>query len=152
LQQSQVSTISDPELLVVNAQNLLTTVKTAFSSSWFHRSVRLVMASLSIDDKSKHHDAKVEAKARHKDIAEVQFRELQYWLGFLDDLLSCDIRIWNARLVEWILREVVVGTILLRWNRSLDFIGRKSTDRTKGLQEIYKAHAEIRVSIVFLTQ
>jgi hypothetical protein len=110
------------------------------------------MASLSLDDKSKHHDAKLEAKARHKDIAEVQFRELQYWLGFLDDLLSCDIRIWNARLVEWILREVVVETVLLRWNSSLDIIGRNSGDCTKTLPEIYKARAEIRVSVVFLTQ
>lgn len=110
------------------------------------------MASLSVDDKSKHHDAKLEAKARHKDIAEVQFRELQYWLGFLDDLLSCDIRIWNARLVECTLRDVVVGTVLLRWNRSLDVIERNRNDRIKSLPEIYKAHAEIRVSIVFLTQ
>ena len=136
-----------PNLLLTNTKFAI-----SLSSSWFHRSVRLVMASLSIDDKSKHHDAKLEAKARHKDIAEVQFRELQYWLGFLDDLLSCDIRIWNARLVEWILREVVVGTVLLRWNRSLDIVGKKSSDRSKSLPEIYKAHAEIRVSIVFLTQ
>jgi hypothetical protein len=110
------------------------------------------MASLSIDDKSKHQDAKTDAKARHKDIAEVQFRELQYWLGFLDDLLSCDIRVWNARLVEMILREVVVGTVLLRWNRSLEITGGKIKDRTIVLPEIYKARAEMRVSIVFLTQ
>lgn len=124
----------------------------SLSRSWFHRSVRLVMASLSLDDKSKHHDARLEAKARHKDIAEVQFRELQYWLGFLDDLLSCDIRIWNARLVEGILREVVVETVLLRWDSSLDIIGKNSGDCIKTLPEIYKARAEIRVSVVFLTQ
>ena len=113
------------------------------------------MASLSMQDKnrkSKHDEAKAEAKARHKDIADVQFRELQYWLGFLDDLLSCEIRVWNARLVEWFLREVVVGTVLLRWNRSIEIIERGGNDRTKVSPEFYKAKAEMRVSIVFLTQ
>ncbi|KAL7538726.1 hypothetical protein ACHAXR_008760 [Thalassiosira sp. AJA248-18] len=118
--------------------------------SWFHRSVRLVMVSLSIDKdgQSKHNEAKAEARARHKEIASQQFRELQYWLGFLDDLLSCDIRAWNARLVEWFLREVVVSTVLLRWNRALEVIGRRKNDRTKA---VYTAIAEIRVSMVFLT-
>ena len=105
----------------------------------------------------------------HRDIAEIHFQELQYWLGFLDDVLSCDIRVWNARLVEWFMREVVVGTVLLRWNRSLDVIERKgngspirpsqrsglaaSSDRTSKVSaEVYKARAETRVSIVFLTQ
>lgn len=113
------------------------------------------MASLSIEDKldkSKHDEATAEAKARHKDIAKLQFHELQYWLGFLDDILSCEIRIWNARLVEWFMREVVVGTVLLRWNRALEVISRKSGDGTKVSPEVYKARAEIRVAIVFLTQ
>ena len=117
------------------------------------------MASLSIDNKhgkpSKHNEAKAEAKARHKDIATMQFRELQYWLGFLDDLLSCEIRAWNSRLVEWFMREVVVGTVLLRWNRSLKVIGRRRKgghDKDKVSPEVYKAKAEARVSIVFLTQ
>ena len=121
------------------------------------------MASLSLDskysdDKSKHtrrhhNEARAEARARHDDLAAMQFRELQYWLGFVDDLLSCEIRAWNARLVEWILREVVVRTVLLRWNRALEAMGRKgSGDRVKGLAESYKARAEARVAIVFLTQ
>ena len=114
------------------------------------------MASLSIEDKldkSKHDEATAEAKARHKDIAKLLFHEgLQYWLGFLDDILSCEIRIWNARLVEWFMREVVVGTVLLRWNRALEVISRKSGDGTKVSLEVYKARTEIRVTIVFLTQ
>ena len=110
------------------------------------------MASLSIDDRHDGHDeAKAEAKARHKDIAEIQFRELQYWFGFLDDLLSCELRVWNARLVEWFMREVVVGTILLSWNLSLEIIGRQSSDLSLSMEE-YKARAEIRVAIVFFTQ
>ena len=114
------------------------------------------MASLSIDDRhDKHGDARAEAKARHLDIAKVQFSELQYWLGFLDDLLSCDIRVWNARLVEWFVREVVVSTVLLRWNCSLDVISRQHSNSdhdAKVSMEEYKARAEIRVSIIFLTQ
>lgn len=115
------------------------------------------MASLSIETKhdnhkTNHDEAKAEAKARHNDIAIIQFRELQYWLGFLDDLLSCDIRVWNARLVEWFLREVVVGTVLSRWSRSLDIIERKGSDCIKASPDVYKARAEARVSIVFLTQ
>jgi len=112
------------------------------------------MAALSIDNgkTSKHDEAKSEAKARHKDIAEMQFRELQYWLGFLDDLLSCEIRAWNARLVEWFMREVVVGTVLLRWNCSLEFVGSNNDDGTKVSSKVYKARAEARVAIVFLTQ
>eukprot|EP00580_Thalassiosira_gravida_P020034 CAMPEP_0201669312 /NCGR_PEP_ID=MMETSP0494-20130426/23109_1 /ASSEMBLY_ACC=CAM_ASM_000839 /TAXON_ID=420259 /ORGANISM="Thalassiosira gravida, Strain GMp14c1" /LENGTH=67 /DNA_ID=CAMNT_0048150023 /DNA_START=96 /DNA_END=296 /DNA_ORIENTATION=- len=67
------------------------------------------MASLSLDSKKQqqqqssnsipqqhHGEARAEAKARHDDLAAMQFRELQYWLGFLDDLLSCEIRAWNA--------------------------------------------------------
>jgi hypothetical protein len=111
------------------------------------------MASLSIKDKrGKHDDAKAEARARHRDIAEIQFRELQYWLGFLDDLFSCGIAVWNARLVELLLRDCVLGTVLLRWNRSLEVIGRKCSDQSRVSPEVYKARAEIRVSIVFLTQ
>ena len=112
------------------------------------------MASLSIDDRHDGHDeAKAEAKARHKDIAEMSFRELQYWLGFLDDLLSCELRVWNARLVEWFMREVVVGNILLSWSRSLEIIGRQISDHDAKLSmDEYKARAEIRVAIVFFTQ
>jgi hypothetical protein len=111
------------------------------------------MASLSIKDKrGKHGDAKAEARARHRDIAEIQFRELQYWLGFLDDLFSCGIAVWNARLVELLLRDCVVGTVLLRLNRSLEVVGRKCGDRARVSPEAYKARAEIRVSFVFLTQ
>ncbi|KAL9186333.1 hypothetical protein ACHAXT_005571 [Thalassiosira profunda] len=123
-------------------------------NSWFHRSVRLALVSLSMDNKKhRDEDAKAEAKARHRDMAETQFRELQYWLGFLDDLLSCEIRAWNIRLVEWLLREVVVGTVLLRWNRSLETIGpRSNDDGTKVSSEVLKARAEARVSLIFLTQ
>ena len=136
------------------------------------------MASLSIDGNSNYHgkpsssskhqhhgEAKAEAKARHKDIAAIQFRELQYWLGFLDDLLSCEIRAWNARLVEWLLREVIVGTVLLRWNCSLQMMsggasGGDECMRTRRFNEtqskvppdVCKAKAEARVSMVFLTQ
>lgn len=111
------------------------------------------MASLSIKDKrNKHDEAKAEAKIRHKEIAEIQFRELQYWLGFLDDLFSCGIAVWNARLVERLMRDCVVGTVLFRLNRSLEVIGRKNNDRSKFLPEVYKARAEIRVSVVFFTQ
>ena len=132
-------------------------------NSWYHRSVRLVMASLSIKDKRDVHDeAKTEARARHGDIADIQFRELQYWLGFLDDLFSCGIDVWSARLVEWLLRDCIVGTVLLRLNRSLEVVGRKKHNRTSSSNdnntrmivspETYKARAEIRVSFVFLTQ
>ena len=134
-------------------------------NSWYHRSVRLVMSSLSIKDKRDVHDeAKVEAHTRHGDIAEIQFREVQYWLGFLDDLFSCGIDVWSARLVEWLLRDCIVGTVLLRLNRSLEVVGgRRKHNRTSSSNdnnntrmvvspEIYKARAEIRVSFVFLTQ
>lgn len=132
-------------------------------NSWYHRSVRLVMASFSIKDKRDvHEEAKAEARARHGDIAEIQFREIQYWLGFLDDLFSCGIDVWSARLVEWLLRDCIVGTVLLRLNRSLEVVvGKKKRNRTSSLNdntkmvvspETYKARAEIRVSFVFLTQ
>lgn len=124
-------------------------------TTWFHRSTRLVMASLSIDNRNsiKHNDAKIEARRHHKNIAKVLFSELQYWLGFIDDLLSCEIRVWNLRLVELFMREVVVGTILLRWNQSLEVIANQSRDEdTKPSAEEYKARAEIRVAIVFFTQ
>ena len=123
--------------------------------TWFHRSTRLVMASLSIDnrDSIKHNDAKAEARRHHKNIARVLFSELQYWLGFIDDLLSCEIRVWNLRLVELFMREVVVGTILLRWNQSLEVIANQNRDEdTKPSADEYKARAEIRVAIVFFTQ
>jgi len=123
--------------------------------TWFHRSTRLVMASLSIDnrDSIKHNDAKIEARRHHNNIAKVLFSELQYWLGFIDDLLSCEIRIWNLRLVELFMREVVVGTVLLRWNQSLEVIGNQiNNEDTKPSAEEYKARAEIRVAIVFFTQ
>jgi hypothetical protein len=123
------------------------------------------MASLSIKDKRDVHDeAKAEAHTRHGDIAEIQFREVQYWLGFLDDLFSCGIDVWSARLVEWLLRDCIVGTVLLRLNRSLEVVGgRRKHNRTSSSNdnnntrmvvspEIYKARAEIRVSFVFLTQ
>jgi hypothetical protein len=111
------------------------------------------MASLSIKDKrDRHREAKAEAKDRHKDIAEIQFSDLQFWLGFLDDLFSCGIDVWNARLIEFLLRDCVVGMVLLRLNRSLEVIGRKYGDRAKISPDVYKARAEIRVSIVFLTQ
>jgi hypothetical protein len=102
--------------------------------------------------RDRHAEAKAEAKARHKDIAEIQFSELQFWLGFLDDLFSCEIAVWNARLVEFLLRDCVVGMVLLRLNRSLEVIGRKHSDRAKVSSDLYKARAEIRVSMVFLTQ
>ena len=124
-------------------------------TTWFHRSTRLVMASLSIDNRNstKHNEAKAEARRHHKNIAKVLFSELQYWLGFIDDLLSCEIRVWNLRLVELFMREVVVGTILLRWNQSLEVIVNQSRDDdTKPSAEEYKARAEIRVAIVFFTQ
>ena len=97
-------------------------------------------------------EAKAEARSRHKDLALGLFSELQYWLGFLDDLLSCDIRAWNARFVEWFLREVVVGTVLLRWNESVEVIERCGTGNTKVSSELYKARAETRISVVFFTQ
>eukprot|EP00984_Skeletonema_dohrnii_P004038 scaffold1382_cov91-Skeletonema_dohrnii-CCMP3373.AAC.1 len=128
----------------------------------YHRSVRLMMTSIHLDKSSKHNEeAKAEATQRHVDLASSQFSELQYWLGFLDDLLSCEIRVWNVRLVEWIMREVVVGTILLHWNRALRVVGMMtaadgSSDTSnatkKNSLEHCKAKAEIRVSIVFLTQ
>jgi len=123
--------------------------------NWCHRSTRLVMASLSIDnrDSIKHNEAKAEARRHHKNIAKVLFSELQYWLGFIDDLLSCEISVWNLRLVELFMREVVVGTILLRWNQSLEVIANQSRDDdTKPSADEYKARAEIRVAIVFFTQ
>jgi len=128
----------------------------------YHRSVRLMMTSIHLDKASKHNEeAKAEATQRHVDLASSQFSELQYWLGFLDDLLSCEIRVWNVRLVEWIMREVVVGTILLHWNRALRIVGMMtaadgssgtSNATKKNSLEHCKAKAEIRVSIVFLTQ
>ena len=124
-------------------------------TTWFNRSTRLVMASLSLDDRDsiKHNEAKAEARRHHKNIAKVLFSELQYWLGFIDDLLSCEIRVWNLRLVELFMREVVVGTILLRWNQSLEVIANQSRDEdTKPSAEEYRARAEIRVAIVFFTQ
>ena len=123
------------------------------------------MASLSIDGKSNHHntqppssehrhhdEARAEAKARHKDLAVIQFQELQYWLGFIDDLLSCEMQ-WNVRLVERLLREVIVG-LLMRWDSSLQLVpSRTSGDKQpKFSTEVCKAKAEARVSIVFLTQ
>lgn len=123
--------------------------------SWFHRSVRLAMASLSLDSKrQQHRDAQAEARTRHADIAAAQFCELQYWLGFLDDLLSCEVRAWNARLVEWVVREVVVGTVLWRWSGALGVIrgGRGVGDAARGSAKACKARAEARVAMVFLTQ
>ena len=107
-----------------------------------------------MDNKKHHHeDAKAEAKARHWDMAKSQFGELQYWLAFIDDLLACEIRAWNIRLVEWLLREVIVGTVLLRWNRSLGVIRTASNDDgAKVPSEVLKARAEARVSVIFLTQ
>jgi hypothetical protein len=123
--------------------------------SCYHRSVRLMMTSIHLDKSSKHNDeAKTEATQRNVDLASSHFAELQYWLGFLDDLLSCEIRVWNVRLVEWIMKEVVVGTILLHWNRALRIVVGAADEATlkKGSLEHCKAKAEIRVSIVFLTQ
>ncbi|KAL7491112.1 hypothetical protein ACHAWT_000563 [Skeletonema menzelii] len=131
--------------------------------SCYHRSVRLMMTSINLDKSSKHNEeAKAEATQRNVDMASSQFSELQYWLGFLDDLLSCEIRVWNVRLVEWIMREFVVGTILLHWNRALRVVGTMTATATessgtseatkKDSLEHCKAKAEIRVSIVFLTQ
>jgi len=130
----------------------------------YHRCVRLMMTSIAMDKSSEHNqEAKAEATQRHVDLAASQFSELQYWFGFLDDLLSCEIRVWNVRLVEWIMREVVVGTVLLHWNRALRVIVETTTSdhgssdagskaAKKDSLEHCKAKSEIRVSIVFLTQ
>ena len=110
------------------------------------------MASLSVGrDGSKHIEARVDAEARHKEIADRQFRELQFWLGFIDDLLGCDLRVWNARLVEWFMREVVVGTVMSTWGSALES-GAQNGNAHTNLSKVYKARAEARVAIIFLTQ
>ncbi|KAL3790031.1 hypothetical protein HJC23_011387 [Cyclotella cryptica] len=130
----------------------------------YHRSVRLLMASLKLNNqpsnlerthakKIPHHEltqAKEEAASRHKDIASSLLSELRYWLGFLDDLLSCEIRNWNVRLCEYIMSEVIVGTVFLNWNRSTEALEKRCEESMKVSEEL-KAKAEIRTSVSFVT-
>ena len=101
------STKSTPPQSLASTYPLTTEQKLLFPhiasslNEWFHRSVRLAMASLSLEIKHGDAEARAEAQFRHKEIAETQLKELQYWLGFIDDLLACDVRAWNVRLVEW---------------------------------------------------
>jgi hypothetical protein len=94
--------------------------------------------------------AKEEAASRHKDIASGLLSELRYWLGFLDDLLSCEIRNWNVRLCEYVMSEVIVGTVLFNWNRSIEALEKSSVGSMKISEEL-KATAEIRTSVTFVT-
>ena len=94
-------------------------------------------------------EAREEAASRHKDISSSLLSELHYWLGFLDDLLSCEIRHWNARLCEYVMSEVIVGTVLLNWNQSLVVLEDGGTS-LKTSEEV-KAKAEIRTSVQFIT-
>ena len=122
-------------------------------NAWFHRSVRLAMASLSLETKHGDAEARAEAQIRHKEIAEKQLQELQYWLGFIDDLLSCDVRAWNVRLLEWLLREVFVKTICISWIRSLDATTHHNAETcTAKTAELLKAQAERRVALIFCSQ
>jgi len=80
-------------------------------------------------------------------------QELQYWLGFIDDLLSCDVRAWNVRLVEWLLREVFVKKVCASWIRSLDATTRHDAETpTAKTAELLKAQAERRVALIFCSQ
>jgi hypothetical protein len=98
--------------------------------------------------------AKEEAASRHQDIASGLLSELRYWLGFLDDLLSCDIRNWNVRLCEYIMRDVIVDTVLLNWNRSLESLETDSSSKLSLMKksEELLAKAQIRASVNFITQ
>ena len=95
-------------------------------------------------------EAREEAEARHNDIASTLLSELRYWLGFLDDLLSCEIRSWNIRLCEFVMRDVIVGTVLLKWDQALAVL-KDSGDSIKSSEEV-KAKAEIRTSMYFIIQ
>ena len=94
--------------------------------------------------------AKEEAASRHKDIASGLLSELRYWLGFLDDLLSCEIRNWNVCLCEYVMSEVIVGTVLYNWDRSIEALEESSVGSMKMSEEL-KAKAEIRTSVTFIT-
>ncbi|KAL7518829.1 hypothetical protein ACHAWX_003635 [Stephanocyclus meneghinianus] len=130
----------------------------------YNRSVRLLMASLKLINQPSNLDrnyatlspqheltqAKEEAASRHKDIASGLLSELRYWLGFLDDLLSCEIRNWNVRLCEYVMSEVIVGTVLYNWDRSIEALEESSVGSMKMSEEL-KAKAEIRTSVTFIT-
>ena len=103
-----------------------------------------------ITDPNKNREAREEAAARHKDIASSLSSELRYWLGFVDDLLSCEIRNWNIRLCEYIMNDVIVGTALLNWNRSLAVL--EGSDASLKLSEEVKAKAEISTCLSFFTR
>jgi hypothetical protein len=111
------------------------------------------MATLQLNqngDPNKNREAKEEAASRHKDIASSLLSEVRYWLGFLDDLLSCEIRHWNVRLCEFVMRDVVVGTVLLNWNVSLALL--VESDGSLKISEEVKANAAISTSVSFITQ
>lgn len=111
------------------------------------------MATLKLNqtsDPNKNHEAREEASARHKDIGSNLLSELRHWFGFIDDLLSCQIRSWNVILCECIMSEVIVGTVLLNWNRSLLVL--KESDASLKMSEEIKSTAEIRTSVIFITQ
>lgn len=120
----------------------------------YNRSVRLLMATLQLKNQSidpnEIREAREEAAARHKDIASTLLSELRYWLGFLDDLLSCEIRSWNVRLCEFIMSDVIVDTVLLKWNLALVVL-EDSGESIKASEEV-KAKAEIRTSVYFIMQ
>lgn len=130
-------------------------------NSCYHRCVKLLIASLSLNTKHSTHQsqtpqyeiaaAREEATSRHKDIAAALHSELRFWLGFVDDLLSTEIRSWNVKLCESLMSEVVVGTVLLHWNCSLDTLA-NNTDRAATKLDVYKATAEVRTSVFFITQ
>ena len=75
----------------------------------------------------------------------------------MDDLLSCSIRTWNVRLCEWLMREVIVGTVLFQWNRSIMTLEMNHkhgvASNSSGLKnpDVYKV-AEVRSSMWFITQ
>lgn len=154
------------QAFTVEQQLLFAHICKNLNSSYYHRAVRLLMASLSIHNKHRkpthpHHpqslnpqheisQAKEEALSRNADIAASLLSELCYWLGLVDDLLSCGIRAWNVCLSEWIMKEVVVGTVLYHWNRNV--VGSVGGDSSKVALEACKADAEIRASIWFITQ
>lgn len=110
------------------------------------------MASLQLNnqDSVSNGEAKEEAAARHNDIAATLLSEMRYWFGFIDDLLSCAICSWNIRLCECIMRDVIVGVVLLNWNLSIAVL--ENSDVSLKVSEEIKARAQIRTSVNFITQ
>jgi len=77
---------------------------------------------------------------------------LRHWWGFVDDLLSCSVRVLNVRLCETIVRQVIVDTVLRSWHHRSPRRATPPSDDSENRRERYRSIAETRASLWFLAQ